>query len=346
VNTWLLDIMACPRHHTPLSSERGALTCPAGCRFPVVDGVPVMLLEEVQQTMEDVAGTSLRQARESNTDGGLYVDSLGLTDEEKRGILHLASTGHTGIDPVVSFLVGATNGIAYRSQIGHLDEYPIPDLRLPRGDGQVVLDIGCNWGRWCVAASRKGYTVVGIDPSLGAVMAARRVARQCGVEATFIVGDARFLPLRPAAIDQVFSYSVLQHLAREDVAVIAAGIGRVLKDGGRCCVQMPTKVGLRCIYHQWRRRFRDGVGFEVRYWSLPSLRRLFSGCIGKTTFSVDCFFGIGLQFADLRFMTPALKVIVTVSEGLRLASRLVPPLVWVADSVYVWSVKGGSASDL
>ena len=45
-------------------------------------------------------------------------------------------------------------------------------LDLPRGP---LLDIGCSWGRWSLAAARKGYSVVGIDPSLGAVMAARRI---------------------------------------------------------------------------------------------------------------------------------------------------------------------------
>lgn len=297
-----------------------------------------MLLEEMQQTM-DLARVSLRQAREPLPDDGLYIESVGGTDEEKQGILRLASAKQNRIDPVVSFLVAATNGIAYKNQIGRLNDYPIPTLRIPESRGRVFLDIGCNWGRWCVAASRKGYRVIGIDPSLAAVMAARRVARQLGVEAAFIVGDARFLPIRTSALDDVFSYSVIQHLSREDAALVVSEIGRVLKDEGTSLVQMPTKFGLRCLYHQLRRQFREGVGFEVRYWSLPSLRKLFSSQIGATTFAVDCFFGIGLQYSDLRFMTPISKVAVTVSEGLRLISRVATPLVWTADSVYVSSVK-------
>ncbi|MEW6600877.1 MAG: methyltransferase domain-containing protein [Nitrospirota bacterium] len=342
MNRWLLENMECPRHHTALSCHANELMCPNGCRFPVIDGVPVMLLEEVQQTMESTR-VSLPLAKEESTDGGLYVESLGLSEEEKSGILDLASSGQDGIDPVVSFLVAATNGIAYKSQIGSLSEYPIPVLRAPLGKGKVLLDVGCSWGRWSTAASRKGYKVIGIDPSLGAVMAARRVAQQLGTEATFIVGDARFLPLKQSVIDYVFSYSVLQHLSREHVAVVVSEIGRVLRDKGACCVQMPAKFGLRCLYHQFRRKFQDGSGFEVRYWSLPALKKLFSPQIGTTTFSVDCFFGIGLQYSDLRFMPPALKAVVTVSEGLRRISRSFPPLIWVADSVYVSSIKDGAA---
>ena len=69
---------------------------------------------------------------------------------------------------------------------------------------------------------------------------------------------------------------------------------------------MPTRLGLRCLYHQARRGFRDGRGFEVRYWSLPALRRLF-GTIGRSRVEVDCYFGIGLQRADAPLMTPRLK---------------------------------------
>jgi SAM-dependent methyltransferase/uncharacterized protein YbaR (Trm112 family) len=338
MNSFLLEHMACPRHHTALSPGRHELTCSAGCHFPVVDGVPVMLLEEAQQCMEAVRA-SLRQASEPNTDGGLYLESIGLSSEQRLGIRQLASTNEGEIDPVVAFLVAATNGIAYKDQVGKLKDYPIPTLRLPPAKGRVFVDIGCSWGRWCVAASRMGYKVIGIEPSLGAVMAAKRVARQLGIEAAFIVGDARYLPLKSSAIDQVFSYSVLQHLSREDVGLVATEIGRILNDSGRYLLQMPTKSGLRCIYHQLRRQFRDGSGFEVRYWSLPSLRRLFTDRIGATKFSVDCFFGIGLQYSDLSFMTPLMKGVVTTSEILRLVSNVATPLVWVADSVYVSGTK-------
>ncbi len=89
-----------------------------------------MLINEAEQTM-DLAHTSLLQSKKQNAAGDLYVESLGVTEEEKKGILHLAATKETGIDPVVSFLVGATNGIAYKHLIGKLNEYPIPALRLP-----------------------------------------------------------------------------------------------------------------------------------------------------------------------------------------------------------------------
>jgi 2-polyprenyl-3-methyl-5-hydroxy-6-metoxy-1,4-benzoquinol methylase/uncharacterized protein YbaR (Trm112 family) len=341
MNSWLTDNLACPRHHGELFLKEDTLVCPKGCQYPVVNDIPILLLDDVSQTM-DLAAASLRLARQRNGRDDLYVESVGVTDKQKRGILELAAKKTTDIDPVVSFLIGATNGNAYKSLIGKLAEYPIPRLRLPAGGGKTLLDLGCSWGRWSIAAARKGYNVVGIDPSLGAVMAAKRVARQLGVEAAYVVGDARFLPFKPSVVDCIFSYSVLQHLSREDAAQVVDEINRVLKPNGQSLIEMPAKFGLRCLYQQARRGFRDGRGFEVRYWSTPELRRLFSSRIGPTSFSVDCFFGIGLQFSDLRLMPASLKIVVQASECLRLASQVFRPLVWVADSVYVSSVKGAS----
>ena len=338
-DSWLLEHLVCPVDHTPLHADGDWLVSERGRRYAVVDGVPVMLVEGDQTLW--VAETSRRLARDC--DGATdpyYVDSLGISDEERAAVRRTIADGGSPIDPVVSFLVGATNGIAYKHLVGKLREYPIPEIRLPPGNRQLLLDVGCNWGRWCVAAARKGYVPIGLDPSLGAVMAARRVCAQLGIDARFVVGDARFLPFRCELFDKVFSYSVIQHFSPENAALAVHEIGRVLKADGQALVQMPAVLGLRCLYHQLRRRFREPAGFDVRYYSLPALRKLFTKGIGPTRTSVDCYFGIGLQRSDMRFMAPLLKAIVSGSEALRLASRVFPPLKYFADSVYLSSTKG------
>lgn len=338
MDQWLIENLVCPCHKGNLSVADNKLSCEHGCKFPVVDGVPVMLLRDARQTM-GLAMKSLEQSEAGNKDGSLYLDTLGISPQEKQGILDLIKKHGNTVDPVVSYLIAATNGIAYKSHVGKLREYPFPDLRLPDSNGSLFLDLGCNWGRWTIAAARKGYKAVGIDPSLGAVMAAKRVAASLGSNAVFLVGDARYLPFRTASVDQVFSYSVLQHFSREDANLTTAEIGRVLKADGSSLIQMPTKFGIRCLYHQARRGFKDGEGFEVRYWSPAALRRLFDMNIGKTTLSVDCYFGIGLQHSDLALMPVPLKGAVIASELLRRLSEVFPPLVNLADSVYVTSRK-------
>jgi SAM-dependent methyltransferase len=303
-----------------------------------------MLLDDIPQTMKVVEG-SLRRARGIEADGRapeLYLESLGISDEEKTGVVEL-SRQEGPVDPVVAYLVAATNGLMYSHLVGKLDRHPIPEIPLPAGNGRRLLDVGCSWGRWCIAASAKGYEVVGIDPSLGAVMAARRVARRMGLPNRYVVADARHLPFPKESIDCTYSYSVLQHLSRADTAQSVAEMGRVLKPGGTAKVQMPTRFGIRCLYHQVRRAFREGVGFEVRYWTLPELRLLFTRCVGKTRFEADCYFGIGLQQSDQRLMTSNLRLIVRASERLKAASHRVASLVWLADSVFAESVKSSHA---
>jgi ubiquinone/menaquinone biosynthesis C-methylase UbiE/uncharacterized protein YbaR (Trm112 family) len=340
MDEWLLQRLACPRHKGPLrTTGSGRLACDEGCSFPVVEGVPVLLLSQVEQTLW-VAEASLRMAESPSPDDPLFVGTLGISDEDREGLKAIVASGTGGeIDPVVSSLVLATCGNAYRHLKGAVREYPIPDIRLPPSRGDVFLDLGCNWGRWCIAAARKGYRTIGLDPSLGAVLAAKRLARTLGVEAAFVVGDARHLPFASGSIDTVFSYSVLQHMSEESVEEVLHETGRALRAGGQSLVQMPSRVGVRCLYQQARRGFRKARGFEVRYWSSARLRRVFEHHIGPSSLSVDCYFGIGLQYSDLKYMPSHLKAIVRASEMLRRWSERFAPLRFVADSWYVRSMR-------
>jgi SAM-dependent methyltransferase/uncharacterized protein YbaR (Trm112 family) len=342
MDAWYFDHLICPRDGAAVSGDHNTLICTQGHHYPVVDGIPIMLLEDVEQTLW-VAETSINRAWESDP-SGLYLDTVGISDEERRGVLSLVSRDCDAIDPVVSYLVAATNGVMYRPVIGRLTRYPIPYCPLPQGNGRSLLDIGCNWGRWSISAARRGWNVVGIDPSLGAVLAASRVAQSMNLPVRYVVGDGRYLPFGSDQFDGTFSYGVLQHLSHENVTKIAEELARVLKPQGFCMVQMPNRLGLRSIYQQARRRFRAPFEFEVRYWPISELRRVFSKSIGDTRISIDCFGGLGIQKADWDLMSTARKLVIAGSETAKFVSRLFPILLYVADSVYVRSTKSAHAS--
>jgi ubiquinone/menaquinone biosynthesis C-methylase UbiE/uncharacterized protein YbaR (Trm112 family) len=337
IEPWFVANLVCPVDHTRLAaSGPDALTCAKGHQYPVVDDVPVMLRPDVTSTIS-LADASLRRAGGVGTDErapGLHLESLGISDDEKAGVLELAQ-GDGAIDPVVAYLVAATNGLMYKHLIGAIRSYPIPELGMPRGDGRRLVDIGCSWGRWSIAAARLGYEVLGVDPSLGAVLAAKRVAAQLGLANKYVVADARHLPLPADAVDVTYSYSVLQHFSPDDAAAAVSEMGRVLKPGGIARVQMPTRYGVRCLYHQARRAFREPRGFEVRYWTRDALAATFARHIGPPRFEVDCYFGIGLQKADAPLMTPALRRVLWASERVKAWSARMPALVGVADSIFV-----------
>ena len=301
--------LVCPRDRSALRDG----VCEQGHEYPLVDGVPVLLVD-------DEAPTHAACGR---------VEELPPPPTE-------------GIDPFVQEVIGATCGRLYEHLIAELPEYPIPELRLPPGDGRAFLEVGSNWGRWCVAAARRGYAPTGIDPSLKGVQAARRVAEQLGVDAEYVVGDARRLPFPDASFDAVFSYSVFQHFSKQDALAAFDEIGRVLKPGGESLIQMANLYGAKSLWNQAReRRFREPrTLFDVRYWGPRELRGELERRVGPTSLSVDGFFTLNPQPTDLALLPARYRAVVRTSETLRRVSDVVTPLTYVADSVYARSRRG------
>ena len=309
IDPLLLDVIACPNDLTLLHRKARSLrtlVCAKGHEFPVEGGIPILLPH-----------------------GGLPGHWGMKTDADFKS--------PSPIDPFVQQVIGATGGFLYEDRLGQLTEYPIPHLRLPRANGELFLDVGCNWGRWSVAAARLGYRVVGVDPHLEAIQAATRVARELGVDARYVVGDARYLPFQSNSFSLVYSYSVLQHLPKDEVEMVLEGISAILATQGTSFIQMANAWGARSLYHQMCRGFRRPRHFEVRYWAPPQMKSVFNECIGPTELEVDGFFSVNPQLSDLPLLTPRHRIIVLLSALLREISR--GPLNLFADSLYVKSRK-------
>lgn len=311
---WVRDILACPVDRLPLRSRGEELVCDNGHTYPVIQDIPVLLRPDVEPT---------HRAFHDTRYGVEHPDDLCIEPKDEP------------VDEFVQGVIAATGGYLYKALEYKLPRYPIPELRLAEGGGARFLELGCNWGRWCISAARKGYRVVGIDPSLYAVSAAQRVARQLHLSGSFIVSDARHLPFRSDSFEVVFSYSVLQHFAKSDVELALVETQRVLTGDGLCMVQLPNVYGVRNLYHQARRGFREGREFDVRYWTPRELRETFTRCVGATSLSVDGFFSLNAQASDANLMPPMHRTLVGLSERLRAVSRTAPWLQQVADSLYV-----------
>ncbi len=304
--------LVCPRDHLPLVRSDTALTCTAGHCYPVHGGIPVFILDDVDQTH----GEASRALRLKEIEYELTRDD-GATPPRDQ------------VDPLVREILGGTCGNMYKAVRNEIDHYPIPELRLPAGAGARFLDIGCNWGRWSVAAAQKGYAVTGVDPSFGALVVARRIFRQFGLEGRFICADARHLPFKDDSFDVVFSYSVLQHFSKDDVRATLRQIARIMT--GHSHIQMANKFGVGSAYHRLRRLFSQLGVFHVRYWSPRELLAAFDADIGRSQLEVDGFFGLGMQASDLASFRPHHRLILRLSERLRRFNGLTP----LADSLYV-----------
>lgn len=334
----LLGIMECPRCQSELDMDVAQLRCKSGHKYPVVDGIPVFVLPEKEQTIG--LATASYEAAQNGRGDPLYVETLGLSAIEKADIEKAwAEKGSgNGIDPVISYLLGATSGLGYLKLIGKAVAHPIPQIPLNHSTGDFLLDLGCNWGRWSISAARKGWRVIGIDPSLGAIMAARRAFKN-ERDVMFVCGDARFLPFRENTFASVFSYSVVQHFSETDADLALAEIGRVLDRNGLSKIQMAHRGGIRSIYIRTRRSYMEGGIFRVRYWSLAEMRRTFTKNIGPSTLIPEAFGGLGLLVKDWRLVSTKAKMLIIISLLMKKISRIIKPLICLADSVYVVSTK-------
>ena len=310
-----MNDFVCPRDKTALTERGETLVCAEGHEYPYVDGIPVLVVDDEL----------------SPTQPGYWATPEQI--ERVRAAVPPPIEGDA-VDPYVAELILGTHGNLYKHLSAGMTRYPIPDFPLPRGKGELLLDIGCNWGRWTIAAARAGYRPIGIDPSFEAIVAARRIVRQLGVEEPrYAVADGRRLPFADDTFDVVFSYGVLQHFSKADVATSVDEIARVVNPDGYSWVQMPNALGALNFVRLAQRGFREGDKFEVRYWRPGELKRVF-GRIGPTELTTDGYFTLNPQKRDLDLLPRRFRTLVRVSEALK---RIGAPTT-VADSVNVRSV--------
>ncbi|HET6267508.1 MAG TPA: methyltransferase domain-containing protein [Acidobacteriota bacterium] len=246
------------------------------------------------------------------------------------------------IDPFVQQWIAGTNGRLYVPVINKLKRYPIPNIPIKPVSGNLLLDIGCGWGRWMVSAAKSGFLPIGLDIKLEAVQAARRVLTDYGYESYFVVSDFMNLPFRSCAFDYVFSYSALQHSHRTKTQACIQEINRILKSSGHAMLQFPLAQGianrLRGLPKQTKEA-DDPDSWVVRYYTLPELENTFESIFGAFDYQPDCYLGIGVQGSDLDVLPWKYKPVVIGSELLKFISKLIPPVGRIADSVFVSTQK-------
>jgi 2-polyprenyl-6-hydroxyphenyl methylase / 3-demethylubiquinone-9 3-methyltransferase len=97
---------------------------------------------------------------------------------------------------------------------------------------QEVLEVGCGGGLICEALASRGALTVGIDPSEGALQAAREHTRRSGLGQTtyFEQGYAESLPYADGSFSVIVCLDVLEHV--QDLHATIKEIARVLAPGG------------------------------------------------------------------------------------------------------------------
>lgn len=96
--------------------------------------------------------------------------------------------------------------------------------------GKRIIDIGCGGGFMAEALAKRSADVVGVDPSEGAIQAARVHATSNNLSIEYEIGQAEYLEFEDEIFDIVVCVDVLEHV--ESLEKTIRQISRILKPDG------------------------------------------------------------------------------------------------------------------
>lgn len=108
--------------------------------------------------------------------------------------------------------------------------------------GDRVLEIGCGWGAFAMrAVQRTGCTVVGLTLSKEQLSEANERIKEAGLDASIelLFCDYRNCP-GEGTFDRVVSCEMIEAVGHEYLESYFVCIGRMLKPGGKACIQAIT----------------------------------------------------------------------------------------------------------
>ena len=112
--------------------------------------------------------------------------------------------------------------------------------------GDLVLDLGCGFGRHAYEFARRGASIVALDAGAEEVAKVRAtfgaMAEQGEIDIDTtrigtIQGDALHLPFADGTFDRVICSEVLEHIPDDEAAM--AELSRVLAPGGTMAITVP-----------------------------------------------------------------------------------------------------------
>jgi SAM-dependent methyltransferase len=145
--------------------------------------------------------------------------------------------------------------------------------------GDLLLDLGCGFGRHAYEAAKRGARVVAFDyaeielkevrNTFGAMAAAGEVGEASLAGA--VQGDGTQLPFADGTFDRVIASEVLEHIPDDRAAL--GELARVLRPGGTIAVTVPAWLPERVCWalsEEYHAPFVEGG--HVRIYRAPTMR--------------------------------------------------------------------------
>ena len=247
--------------------------------------------------------------------------------------------------------IAATNGRHYINKVGKLNNYP--KYELPVSDvigNKLMLDIGCGWGRWLVAGNEKGYTPIGLDIRLEFCRTARYVLKDQNKTGYAVVGDLENIPFIDNVFDFIWSFSVIQHTHKKRLINCLQCLNNILNNSGYCKLEFPNLNGIRNRRSSEVRRNMQTAGdynsWDVRYYTPKEYKEIFETYLSKFSFVNHSFLGIGVLKEDLKYVSGLNKLLSFISLTGSGLAKLIPPIKYISDSLYISSRKKELSKDI
>lgn len=201
----LLEFLVCPLCTSDLELksfiasegwiEEGLLICQRGDRFPVIQGIPILIEPSLR-----FAILKEEEARFWERYGGYsYRDSLGVLSIEKKSAAEV-----WGYQWQVFYRIWQDEA---RDEQFHRFVFPVRPEHFRQ---RIILDVGCGMGRHILSYASNAKIAIGVDISLS-VRVASRLTRKFP-NAHIVQADICQLPFRLQTFDLVYSIGVIHHL--------------------------------------------------------------------------------------------------------------------------------------
>ncbi len=137
--------------------------------------------------------------------------------------------------------------------------------------GWRVLDAGCGDGRLLLSLARRGVRVVGADPSVAMLQAARDRARAAGLPVLLVRAEVGALPFGDEAFDASATVTVLCFMT--DPVAALRKMARTVRRGGRLVIGELGRWSWWAVRRRREGRRRGGLWSVATFHSAGDLKR-------------------------------------------------------------------------